>query len=167
MSIQHVRRSVLAAAAVGALALAGLSAGRLFARGAGEGFGHGAFGPRMFEHMARALDLSDAQRSQVKGILKAHLTEIESQFEAGASARRALHDAIGAQPIDEALIRSKAMELGAVHAEGAVLFARIRAEVLPLLTEDQKAKMQKLHEHMRQRGQGAAKSLDTWLRSDS
>jgi len=166
MSIQHIRRSVLTAAAVGALAFAGLFAGRLFARGHGEGFG-GGFGPRMFNHMARALDLTDAQRGQVKGILRSHLTEIETQFTASSAARAALHDAIHAQPIDEQLIRSKAMELGAVHAEGAVLFARIRTEILPLLTEDQKAKMQKLHEHMKQRGDGAAKALDDWLRSDS
>ena len=167
MSIQHIRRSVLVAATVGALAFAGLFAGQLFARGPGAGFGGGAFGPRMFNHMARALDLTDAQKAQVKGILRSHLTELETQATASSSARVALHDAIHAQPVNEQLIRTKAMELGAVHAEGAVLFAKIRAEILPILTEDQKTKMQTMHERMKQRGQDGAKALENWLRSDS
>jgi Spy/CpxP family protein refolding chaperone len=166
MSIQTIRRSAVAAAGIGILAFGGLFAGKAFAHGSGDGFS-GGFGPRMFQHMARTLDLTDDQRAQVKGVLKNHITEIESQVQAGITARQALHDAINAQPINEPLIRSKALELGAVHAEGAVLFARIRAEVVPLLTADQKDKMQKIHDHMQQKGQNTVKSLDTWLRSDS
>jgi len=163
MSIQTIRRSVLAAAILGALAVSGLVAGRLFARGVGEG----SYGtaPRMFHRLARALDLTDQQRSQVRGILKAHATEIETQVRAGVTARRALHDAVLTQPMDETGIRSRAAELGNVHADGAVLFAKIHAEIAPILTQQQKDKLQEFRDRMRQRGEESFKSLDEWLRS--
>ena len=60
-----------------------------------------------------ALDLTDDQKAQIKAILRTHATEIEAQMTAGTAARRALHDAIMAAPIDEAAIRARAAELSA------------------------------------------------------
>ena len=162
MSIQKIRRSVLLTAGLGVLAVGGLLAGRLFARGVESSHG---MAPRMFYRMARALDLTDAQRSQVRSILKNHAPQIEAQARAVIAARRALHDAVLAQPMDEAAIRSRALDLGNAHAEGAVLFARIHAEIAPILTQDQKDKLQQLRERMRQRSDDSLKSLDEWLRS--
>lgn len=161
MTAGTIRKTVLIAAAAGFVAASGLFAGRLFA---GES-DHAA--PRMFGRLARALDLSADQKSQVKSILRSHAAEIEAQMTGGAAARRALHDAITAQPMDEAAIRARAAEAGAMHANGAVLFAKIRAEVLPILTAEQKQKLQGLAERMRSRGVRGAKALGDFLRSDS
>ena len=120
----------------------------------------------MFARMAETLDLSGDQRAQVKAILRSHAAEIEAQLTDGAAARRALHDAIRAQPLDEAAIRARAAEAGVVHANGAVLFAKIRAEVLPILTADQKQKLQSLDERMGRKDRGA-KAFADFLRSDS
>jgi Spy/CpxP family protein refolding chaperone len=163
MSIQNVRRSVLIAAAVAVLAVSGVFAGRLVANQIGGHYG-GPMAPRLFGHLARQLDLSDGQRGQIREILKTHADEIESHVKSAMDARRALHDAVLIQPTDEATIRQRAQELGNVHAEGALLFARIRTEVWPLLTAEQQQKMATLHSHMREHSDEALKSLDAFLR---
>jgi protein CpxP len=171
MSISNIRRSVLVTAGIAALAAAGLFAGRLVAGSmpeGGHGFGlHGGFGPeRFFEHVADRLDLSDAQREQVRTILRRRAGEIETQMQAGSESRRALHDAVHAESIDEAAIRDRAAEFGRVHGECALLLARIRAEILPILNADQKAKLQTMHERMRGRDHGA-RGFSDWLRNHS
>jgi Spy/CpxP family protein refolding chaperone len=166
MSIQALRKSALLLAAAAALAVGGLFAGHLFA-GSMPG-GPGDHSPRrMFGRIARTLDLSADQKAQIKTILKSHAAEIQAQMAASSAARRALHDAVKAQTVDEAAIRAAATQAGGVHADGAVLFARIRAEVLPILTADQKQKLQSLDEKMRSRGDRGAKSFAEFLRSDS
>jgi Spy/CpxP family protein refolding chaperone len=170
MTAGTIRKTVLIAAAAGVVAAGGLFAGRLFAgslnRQGWPGDGdHSA--PRMFGRLARTLELSADQKSQIKSILRTHATEIEAQMTAGAAARHALHDAITAQPMDEAAIRACAAEVGAAQANGAVLFAKIRAEVLPILTADQKQKLQSLAERMKSRGARGAKAFADFLRSDS
>jgi len=162
MSISNIRRSVLILAGAGALALGGLFAGRL-AAGALPGGSPGSFGPPRFGRIARALDLTDDQKTQIKGILKAHATEIEGQWKAGMAARRALHDAIMADPIDEAAIRARAAELSGVEGNGGVLFAQVRAEIFPLLRDEQKEKVAQWRGRMRARGDRAAKGLQDFL----
>lgn len=166
MSIQTLRKSALFLAAAAALAVGGLFAGHLFAGSMPNG--PGDHSPRrMFGRIARTLDLTADQKAQIKTILKSHAAEIQTQMTASSAARRALHDAIKAQTVDEAAIRAAAKQAGDVHADGAVLFARIRAEVLPILTADQKQKLQSLDEKMRGRGDRGAKSFAEFLRSDS
>lgn len=170
MSSAAIRKTALLLAAAGVLAVGGLFAGRLFAGslngrgGAGES-DHSA--PRMFGRLARTLGLSADQKTQVKAILRLHSAEIEAQMTAGAASRHALHEAIKAQPMDETSIRARAAEDGVVHANGAVLFAKIRAEVLPILTPDQVQKLQSLDEKMKGHGARGAKAFADFLRSDS
>jgi protein CpxP len=166
VSIQQFRKSVLIGAGIAVLGVAGLAAGRLsagaFPRGA-----HSDFGPRVFGRIARALDLSDDQKNQIKAILKTHALEIEAQMKASASARRAVHDAVLAQPPDETAIRAAAQKLGQVHGDGAVLFAKIRTEVQPILTDEQRAKIQTFRERMRDRSESGVKSFEAFLGSGS
>ncbi len=164
MSIQNVRRSVLIGAALVALAVTGLFAGRLVAHQMGGHYGSPMMAPRLFGHLARKLDLSDTQKGQIREILKNHADEIEAHVKSAIDARRALHDAIMVQPTDEPTIRQRAQELGNVHADGALLFARIRSEVWPILSSDQQQKMASLHSHMREHSDEALKSLDAFLR---
>jgi Spy/CpxP family protein refolding chaperone len=168
MSMQQVRRSVLIAAAVAALAFSGLFAGRLFGRQMGSpGFPHGPRAAKMFDHIARELDLSDAQRVQIRGVLKAHADEILAGVKSGMDSRRALHDAVMAQPTDEAEIRRLAIEGGQAHADGALLFARIRSEVWPILTPEQQRKFVTFHNRMGRHGDEALDSLGAFLRGEN
>ncbi len=168
MSIQNIRRSVLIAAGVGILAVSGLFAGRLLARQMEPHGPHGAgMASHMFARISRHLDLTDGQQAQIRAVLKAHATEIETQVKAGMDARGALHEAVMVQPTDEAAIRSLGAQVGAAHAEGALLCAKIRAEVWPILTTDQQGKLQNFHSRMRDHGDEAMKSLDQWLRGEN
>jgi len=163
MSIQNIRRSVLIVAGAGALAVAGLLAGRLAAGVIPGGSGPRHFGPPKLARIARALDLTEDQTSQIKGILRSHAPEIESQMRSGMDARRALRDAILADPIDETAIRAKAADLARVEGDGAVLFARVRAEIFPILTDGQKQKIERFHQRARGRADRAARAFEQFL----
>jgi Spy/CpxP family protein refolding chaperone len=168
MSIQQVRRSILIAVAFLAVAAMGLFAGRIFGGQLGSGPGRG--GPKaqhMFEHLAGELDLSDAQKAQVRGVLKAHADEILAQVQAGMDARKALHDAVNAPSPDENVIRSFAARVGEVHGSGAMLIVKIRSEVWPILTPVQQQKFNAFHERMGRRGGEALQSLGAFLRGES
>lgn len=168
MNFRQIHKSVLTVAGVGALALGGLFAGRLSAGAFHDPETKRAdFAPRVFARMARALDLSQAQRTQIKNVLKTHVSEIEAQIQAAAAARGAFQDAAVAQPVNEAAIRARAQEMGNVQSNSAILFARIRTEIDPILTPEQREKIQRLRDRMRYRAESAAKSLEAFLRSDS
>jgi len=168
MSIQQVRRSILIAAGIAVLAVMGLFAGRLFGRQMDPDTGHG--GPRasrMFEHIASRLELTDAQKTSVRGVLKTHADEILAQVKAGMDARKALHDAVVAQPSDEAAIRSLAAQVGTVHGEGALLIVKIRSEIWPILTPIQQQKFLAFHDKMGKKGDDQLQSLASFLRGES
>ena len=166
MSISNIRRSVLVLAGAGLIALGGLFAGRLVAGAMPADGAGGHFGPARFAHIAKALDLSDDQKAQVKAILKTHATEIESQMKAGAEYRRALRDAILAEPIDDGIIRSRAADLARVEGNGAVLYAHVRAEIYPLLNDVQKQKVQQFRSKMQARTDHAAKAFQDFIGED-
>jgi len=166
VTLQKIRNSVFVGAGIAALALGALLAGRISA-GALPGRGHGDFAPRVFGRIARALDLSDDQRTRIKGILKTHASEIEAQMRSSSAARRALHQAVLAQPSDEGAIRAAAQQLGQIQGDGAVLFAKIRTEIQPILTEEQRARLQQFRERARNHADSAIQSFEAFLETRS
>jgi len=166
MSIRQIRNSVLVAAGICALGIAGIFAGRLSAD-AIPMKSRGDFAPRMFARMTRALDLSGDQQAAIKNVLRNHADEITAQMNASRAARRALRDAMVASPSDEGTIRARAADAGRVQGDGAVLFSRIRAEVDPILTPEQRDRAKKFQSHVRDRGDNAAESLKEFLSSSS
>lgn len=162
MTIRNVRKSILTAGALVVLGVAGLLAGRLSADAIPHG-GRGDFGPRVFNRISRALDLTSDQQGQFKDILRAHQAEIEAQMTASRAARQALHAAVIAQPFDEATIRARAADVGKAQADGAVLFARIRTQIDPILTPDQKQKIQTFQAKVKTRGDNAIPSFRKFL----
>jgi protein CpxP len=169
MSIRTIRTSVIAIAAAGVLAAGGLLAGRVLGGSLNGGSGYpGGFGAgRLFGRMAKALDLTDDQKARIKEILGSHGPEIEAQMKTGGEARRRLHEAVMADPIDEAAIRARAEELGRAHGDGALLFARIRAEIVPILTAEQKQKLEQMRARMHERGRHAVRDFSDFLHRDS
>lgn len=111
----------------------------------------GPGGPGGIIQGLRALDLSEAQREQVKAAMQRHKAEFEAQFEKSSTAHKALRDSITAETFDEAGIRQKSADVAAVEADGAVLQARVHGEVWALLTPEQQQKASALRAHMEQR----------------
>ena len=97
--------------------------------------GHEAGGAGMFRH----LQLTTEQREQVSKIFK----EQEGAFRQRAEADRAAHAALRKAATDPgADIRPLADAAGKAHAEVAVLRAETLRKVIPLLTPEQRAKLE-------------------------
>ncbi len=118
-------------------------------RGPGRPGGPG--GPGGIIQGLRALDLSEAQRDQVKAARESHKAEFEAQIEKLGTARKALHDTMTAETFDEAAIRQMSAEVAAVEADGAVLQAKVHGEVWALLTPEQQEKARQLRTQREQR----------------
>jgi protein CpxP len=117
---------------------------------------HRGFGG--FDGMAlRQLDLTDAQREQIRSIFEQNRDEMRAAGEKLRTARRGLHDAAGAGTVanagtvDEAAIRTAAESLANAEAEAAINRARVHAQVWQLLTPEQQAKAKELRQQREQR----------------
>lgn len=106
-----------------------------FARGGGPG-GLGLFGPGGAG--LEGANLTDAQKDQVKGIVAAHRDEMRGLLDRQAQARRVLTASADSGQVNEAL----AADVGHASAALALAEARLRAEVLQLLTPEQRAALQ-------------------------
>ena len=164
------KRVVLATVAAGAIALGVTAAERASAQNTnqdprpfngshmGPGGRGGMWGPggpggplAMLRMLGPQLNLTDAQKAQIKSIADSHRDEWKALGDRERTAREALTAAIMADTIDEALIRSKSAELGAVQTDVAVASARARAEVWPLLTPEQQAQVKQMQSGARHR----------------
>ena len=97
------------------------------------------------------LNLTDAQRDQVKSVVDSHEAELRPLGEKTMTARRALEQAVTADTIDEGAIRAKAADVASVESDMAVARARVHADVLQVLTSDQRAKLKELQAEMEKR----------------
>lgn len=119
------------------------------AQGGGRGRGHmgrggpgGEFGRAGFG--LRQLDLSDAQRQQVRTIMQSHRDEFKAIGEKMRTARGRLHDAVQADSVNEEAIRTASSDLSQVQADAAVLRAKVHQEVFATLTPEQQQKAKTL-----------------------
>ena len=89
------------------------------------------------------LDLSDQQRQQIHSILKGHRPEILKHAEALWRKRVALRDSVLRTNADEKEIRKAASDMAQQIGDAAVLAAKLRAEIGPVLDESQQKRVQK------------------------
>jgi Spy/CpxP family protein refolding chaperone len=122
--------------------------------------GRGGPAERFGEMMLGPLDLTDAQRDQIRTIVEARRAATEPLMERAFTAREALQDAIQAQPVDEATIRARSADLAAVEADLAVSRADLQAEIAALLTDEQKAELAE----MRERRADRMEDRQEWMR---
>jgi len=148
--IDSRRRQVVTMVATAALVLGTAAAGFAqpggFGRGPGRGGGPGGpLGPLVSLHVEalRGLDLTDAQREQVRSIMESHREEARAVAERSRTAMEAL-EAATQSGTDEAAIRQQGEALGVALGEAAVLRARVRAEVWGVLTAEQQARAEQL-----------------------
>jgi Spy/CpxP family protein refolding chaperone len=98
----------------------------------------------------RQLDLTDTQKEQVTKILESHKGEGQSLAKETGPAREALHTAI--ENNDESAIQTAGTALASEIVKGALLGAKVHAEVFSVLTDKQKAKAKELRARPGQRG---------------
>ena len=121
--------------------------GALF--GAGPGFGFGGPG-LMLEHMADHLDLDDAQREQVQNVLEAARPEMQALREQVRANREALQALDTSDPSYSTELNNIALSNGQLATEGTLLFTRVRTEINAILTDEQREKLARGKERMRQ-----------------
>lgn len=137
------RRSIVIGVIVAAVALTGL--GIAWAVGPDDG----ADSPRAriaelvrgrFARMVALrdeLDLTEEQRTEIRGIVQAHRDELRPAFVEVLRHRRALRNAVLAEQPDEAAIRAEADALGKAIGDAAVEVAGAASEARTVLTPEQ------------------------------
>jgi len=112
----------------------------VFAQGPG---GRGPGGPRA-GFALRGLDLTEAQRMQVRQLAGQHREQMQPLLDRARAAQDAQRKAVDAVPFDEQQVRTAAQTLAEAQAEVAVQRARLQNDIYALLTPDQQARMQKM-----------------------
>jgi Spy/CpxP family protein refolding chaperone len=103
----------------------------------------------------RQLELSDAQKEQIKTITQSHRDEMRQVAQRTREAQRGMDAAAEGTSVDESSIRASSTALAAALADGAILRAKINAEIFGILTPDQQQKLAELRTQREQRMKAA------------
>ena len=165
------KRMVMAAALVAALAGGHVLAGAQAPRG-GPGM-RGAPGPgppggprgALLGGPAgglglRGIELTDAQREQVRSIMESHRQEFTDLRSKLGAAHRAFAEAQRAGDLDEAAIRTQSAAVANAMADEAILRARVRSQVHALLTAEQQQQLKDREAEMQKRLQERQQRLE-------
>jgi len=121
--------------------------------GRGRGFGRPGFarmgpggpgGPGGMMAGLRGLDLTEAQRDQARAVVEQYRPQFEQVGTQARDAHAALRTAVTADGFDEGAIRAAHVAVAAADVEIAVLQARVHADVMNLLTPEQRQKAAEL-----------------------
>lgn len=127
----------------------GVQAGAAEGGGPGRGLRRGGPGGDL---ELRGVDLTDAQRQQVRSIIESHKDETQEVRTKLREAHRAFAEAVRAETVNEADIRARSTAVATAMADEAILHAKVRAEVHGILTTEQL-------QQLKDRGVGAEKHL--------
>lgn len=151
--MDRVRKIVVTAGIVAVMAGGAVA---IFAQG-GPGRGAGALRPggRGFAagFALGQLDLSDAQKQQVRDIMQRHRQQSQPVMDRLQQAMQAQRAAINAVPVNEAAVRQAAAALAAAEADVAVDQARMHADIFSILTVEQQEKAKQLEAQGQARAQ--------------
>jgi Spy/CpxP family protein refolding chaperone len=108
----------------------------------------------MLPMLGARLNLTDAQKDQIKSLAASRKDEWKGLADRARTAHEALNDAVTADAVDESLVRQKSADAAAVDAERAVARAHAYADVLQILTDDQKAQLKTMKAEMKNHMKG-------------
>ncbi len=106
------------------------------------------------------LDVTPEQRMAIREVVEGYRPAIRPMLEKMVASRRALHETVVAEQPNEAAIRHAAADMGATITEAALLASRVAAEVRPLLTAEQIARLQEFKVDQQF-------AVDTWLQKEA
>ncbi len=163
MKKRMVVAAVLVAALAGGHALAGAQAPRVGPGMRGEP-GHGGFhgplrGGPAGDLGLRGIELTDAQREQVRSIMEAHREEFADVRTELGEAHRAFAAATRGGAVDEAAIRTQSTAVANAMADEAILRGRVRSQVHALLTAEQQQQLKDREAEMQKRMQEREEQL--------
>lgn len=112
-----------------------------------------------FLREARALNLSDAQKAQLRSIAQARQAEAQTTGQRVQVARQALDAAVTGSALNEVAVRQAAADLAVVEADAAVLRSRVYHEALSVLTSEQQAQLTQMRAQRQARMQQRAQQV--------
>jgi protein CpxP len=117
-----------------------------------EGRGHEMRGGgRMGGAMFRNLDLTDAQKAQMKQIREGHSQTLRPLMEQIRAKRQEIREASASGSFNEALVAQKLSEIAPLEAKLMAERSRLHQETLSILTAEQKAKLEQSREQRKSR----------------
>jgi len=99
----------------------------------------------------RALDLTDAQKEQIKAIHEAEKAKVEPFVNQLKEAHKAMREATANGQFNESAIRAIAANQTQAQIELAVSHARVQSAIYQVLTAEQKAKLEKFQQDRKAR----------------
>ena len=114
----------------------------------GRGFGKHRDG---FGQMAAKLNLTDAQKEQIKQISEASRAKIKPLKESLRANRQKMKELTADGQFDEAQIQTIAQQQGAITAQLIVEKERTKAQIFQTLTDEQKAQAKQFKEQMHEK----------------
>ena len=119
-----------------------------------QGMGHrGGFSAHMLGFYTDYLDLTDAQQAQMKDILAKEKPTIQPLMQQMRQGRQQMKQLEQASTFDEAKVRAAASSQTQAMTELMVQKARIKSELMAVLTPDQKDKLAKFERRRQARFQ--------------
>ncbi|MBZ5654760.1 MAG: Spy/CpxP family protein refolding chaperone [Acidobacteriia bacterium] len=145
--MKSTRTTVLVIAAAVIVAVAAFAQGMHRHGGPGGGFEH------MLGFYSDYLDLSSAQQDQIKAIMQKEKPALEPLMQQMKQFHSQMNQLDQSGAFDEAKVRAVATQQSQTMIELAVQHARIKSEMLQVLTPDQKTKFAQLQAKHEQRMQ--------------
>ena len=138
VSMKNVKLLTIATAAaiiVGGLTSAPAQGTNDSAAGARPGRGH------IFQRIAKKLNLTDDQKSQIRAVWGGEKDTLKSLFGQLHDARKNLRTAIHASDANETTVRAASARVAAVEADLAVERMKLYGKIAPILTDEQRRKI--------------------------
>ncbi|MSU58590.1 MAG: periplasmic heavy metal sensor [Pedosphaera sp.] len=98
-------------------------------------------GGPILQRAAERLNLTDAQKAQIKAELKSEKDSLAKIFTQLHEARKGLRESLHAKNATEASVRTSAAKVAAIEADLAVERLKLHGKIAPILTDDQRAKL--------------------------
>lgn len=114
-------------------------------------FGGPEFGGRMLAYLARKLDLSDAQQTQVKEIIAKERPTFQPLMLQVAQSHQQMRQLVMSGGFDEGKVRELASQQAQTMTELTVQRTRLESELFQVLTSEQKTKLTALINQHEQR----------------
>jgi periplasmic protein CpxP/Spy len=110
-----------------------------------------SFGPEMVDHIARELNLTDAQKTQVKTLLETGMSTLAPLQQKMSDLHKQLEAATANGQFDEAQVRALANQQAQLMADTIVEHERMKSKIFTILTAEQRTKaeemLRKHHSH--------------------